>query len=351
MGIDKPDIRNVVHWDLANTVEEYSQQIGRAGRDGKKSYCMFYLAPSAFYLRQVFARGDLPSRHSLKGLIMDIFGKARGLGVSQVFNVSHYQQEREDDIRASPLSIIYATLELHFGFFRAITPEYTTYKFEAMKSYYPTLKNDRSKEAKTILSGAVKKVKFHDIDVNAAAREAGLIRDDVVKKLNQLNERGHIKLQTKGLEHRYSILKEVPKTAPEIEAVVDKVYAQLQTREMDALTRGREVMNLITGNKCFARALAEHFGMGLPGGKPSCGHCTYCFTKRPVEPPAQAREPTTAASIQRVLQATNVRDDPRFLARVAYGIKSPRVTQLKLDKHAVFRSLAHHDFEVGAVIC
>ncbi|KAK4098516.1 ATP-dependent DNA helicase [Parathielavia hyrcaniae] len=345
MGIDKPDIRNVVHWDLANTVEEYSQQIGRAGRDGKKSHCMFYLAPSAFYMREVFARGDLPSRQSLKGLILNILDQARGLGVGQVFKFSHYQQERDYDIRPSPLSIIYAILELHFGFFRAITPEYTTYKFEAMGSYYCTIKDDKSEEAKAIMSSAKKKVKFHDIDVNTAARAAGLGRNDIVKKINWLYERGHIKLQTKGLEHRYLIQKDLPQSAAHIEGVIDQIYTQLQTRETDALNRGREVMDLITGNRCFALALAEHFGMGLPGGKPSCGHCTFCFTKRPVKPPVKPQATTTAASIQGVLKATPVRDDPRFLTRVAYGIKSPRVTQLKLDKSAVFRSMVNHDFE------
>lgn len=46
------------------------------------------------------------------------------------------------------------------------------------------------------------------------------------------------------------------------------------------------------------------------------------------------------------MDATDVRDDPRFLTRVGFGIKSPRVTKLRLDKTRVFRSLAHHDFEV-----
>jgi hypothetical protein len=51
--------------------------------------------------------------------------------------------------------------------------------------------------------------------------------------------------------------------------------------------------------------------------------------------------------IKKVLKQCSVRDDPRFLARVAFGLKSPRVTQLKLDKDDVFGSLADHDFEVS----
>ena len=42
MGIDKPDIRRVVHWGGCKTVEEYYQQIGRAGRDGLTAECVMY---------------------------------------------------------------------------------------------------------------------------------------------------------------------------------------------------------------------------------------------------------------------------------------------------------------------
>jgi ATP-dependent DNA helicase RecQ len=61
MGVDKPDIRFIVHAQMPGSVEAYYQEVGRAGRDGKPSRCVLLYAPDDLAIQQQFAEWMNPS--------------------------------------------------------------------------------------------------------------------------------------------------------------------------------------------------------------------------------------------------------------------------------------------------
>ena len=79
MGIDKADIRYIVHWTITGTLEEYCQEVGRAGRDEKDSFCILFFCHDDRGLHEWFIKESAPDKPSLLKLLK-IIENFRGSG-------------------------------------------------------------------------------------------------------------------------------------------------------------------------------------------------------------------------------------------------------------------------------
>lgn len=65
MGVDKPDIRAVIHYALPSTIEAYYQEVGRAGRDGMPARGILLYSPKDRALQEWFIENDAPDQHQV----------------------------------------------------------------------------------------------------------------------------------------------------------------------------------------------------------------------------------------------------------------------------------------------
>src|SRR5205085_5215656 len=93
MGIDKSNLRYVYHYNLPKSLENYSQEIGRSGRDGLPATCEMLVCLDDLNQLENFVFGDTPTLEAIECLLDEIFDQ------DPQFDVSYYELSSECDIR------------------------------------------------------------------------------------------------------------------------------------------------------------------------------------------------------------------------------------------------------------
>jgi ATP-dependent DNA helicase RecQ len=84
MGVDKPDVRTVLHYDISESVDAYYQEVGRAGRDGKPSRAILIYRPEDVGMKKAMAAGGKLTQDQVEQVAEAIAGRRGAVDVKDV---------------------------------------------------------------------------------------------------------------------------------------------------------------------------------------------------------------------------------------------------------------------------
>ncbi len=334
MGIDKAAVRYVYHYNLPKSLESYSQEIGRAGRDGLKSTVELLACPEDVPTLENFAYGDTPTEKALHSLLDDLLSRG------PEFDLALYSLSNLHDIRQLVLRTALTYLEID-GVFKQGTPFYAGYEVQPLLPLPQIIAKFQGVHAdfvQGLFQFAKRGAVWYALNPAEAAEALGVDRRRVVRALEYLEEQGWAKLKVADVRQRYTRGHETD----DADALAADLAERFTRREQAEIKRLGMVLKLVTREGCQTNALVGYFGEKR--GEP-CGHCTFCLTGRaavlPPVPDPPAPEDLLDMNAWKSLLASHpdALADPRQQTRFLCGLTSPALSRARISRHALFGAL------------